>query len=84
MDGLKVVYNGPKRAYRKTHPFYYKKLSHLQPGHIVQIQKKSWYAACSSSPRSYINTAYKGYYKVIQEDSKSFIVQCLERKKRFY
>jgi len=83
MDPIKVIYDGPKRVYRKYHPFYFNRLSKLEPGRIIKILKKSWYAACSTSPRSYINSAYKGYYKVIQEDSKSFIVQCVERKKRF-
>lgn len=83
MDPIKVIYDGPKRVYRKYHPFYFNRLRKLEPGHIIKILKKSWYAACSTSPRSYINAAYRGYYKVIQEDSKSFIVQCVERKKRF-
>jgi hypothetical protein len=84
MGGLEVLYNGPKRVYRKHHSFYFRQLSKLRPGQILKILKKSWYAACSTSPRGYINIAYKGYFRVIQEDSKSVIVQCVKKKGRFY
>lgn len=83
MGAIEIIYNGPKRVYRKHHPFYFRCLRKLRPGQILKILKKSWYAACSTSPRNYINAAYKGYFRVIQEDSKSFIVQCVEIRKRF-
>jgi len=68
---------------RKTTPYYSTRFAKIEEGRIVRINIHNWANACNRPPVFYINRMYKGYYTVVDIDSKGFNVLCLQKKERF-